>query len=136
MEDEVCEGMPPTEDDKFWSTWIRESPKLNIAILRDLLSKAITLCVGLSGGSAMFLSKEVVHPAFSGLAIVLFFVATIFACIGIYPRTDTVRPETNAIRDSKKKAANRMKFWLLMMAVSASLGFGSIVVGFVVKLVG
>jgi hypothetical protein len=129
------ESVDWTAEDHFWRDWLQESPKLNLAILRDLLTKAITLSAGLSLGTAAFLDKSHAEPTCAGLAIVLFFVGLIICCVGVFPQSENVPPELNAMKKAKECAIWRMKSFLISAGAVISLGFFFVVLGWFLRLI-
>lgn len=127
-------GREATNSERFWFDWWRDSPKLNIAILRDLLGRSITLNVGLAGGSAAFLDTSYAHPSFRGLAVVCFLVGLIFACVGIAPRAESVGPFLEDIQKSKTDAFEKMRLWFILSGIAMGIGFGAILLGWFLKI--
>lgn len=124
-----------TDEDRFWRAWLQESPKLNLAILRDLLTKAITLTAGLSIGTAAFLDKARVEPVCSGLAIASFFVGLVVCCLGVFPQSERLPPELNAIKNAKERATWRMKTFLVCAGAVIALGFFFVALGWFLRLI-
>jgi hypothetical protein len=128
------EGRPLNAEEEMYMAWGRDSVKLNLALVRDLLGRMLTLASALAGGSAALL-KDAVATGFQIGAFLAFLLALIFALFGILPMRENVENNPVAIKASKVNMLEWKHMWLWLSALSLGAGFVVIVVGMFVRAV-
>jgi len=121
--DMIPEGTSPTEEDKFFILWGRESLKNNLVLANEVLRQLVTLNSALLGGSIAFLDEKVIAPSFKVWVIVAFSLSLIVSFLGMMPYEGSVDlriPEQ--IKQHKEKALKSKRRYL--WAAGLLLGFG------------
>ena len=98
-------GEKPTDEDRFYLQWGRETIKNNIALVNDILKHLTTLNTALIGGSIVFIDQGVMHQGAKVAVIVIFFVALFISFLGLLPYQSNFSPKNiSAIKNHKRKA--------------------------------
>jgi hypothetical protein len=121
---EIQEGQAPTEEDKFYIQWGRETIKNNLNFANEVLRQLITLNSALLGGSIVFLDEKLVKPPFRGLVISAFTLSLIFSFIGMMPYEATIDIRSpQDIKDHKQKALKHKRIYLWIAGFLILAGF-------------
>jgi hypothetical protein len=126
------ENRPLTSEEQFYLSWSRESPKLNLALTRDLLGRLVTLSSALAAGSLAFL-KDIVPPEFIVCTFGVFLLSLLFSLLGILPLRENVEDTANEIKKSKAEMLEKKLMWLWLSAVALFVGFWIVLLGMFVK---
>jgi hypothetical protein len=132
-EPEVLQGEPLSAEENYYLDWVDDAPRLNQALLTDVLGKLLTLAVALAGGAAAFLRAELIAPGFHVTAAGLFLAAAAFALHGVYPREYRVAYAVEAIKDHKRALLRAKRRDLLMAAGCVGAGIFAAVLGLLLK---
>ncbi|WP_298898656.1 hypothetical protein [uncultured Psychroserpens sp.] len=133
-EDEVIQGEPLSEEDKFYLDWAKENLKENVKLANDILKLIITLSSGILGISLVF-DQIMSNNEFKLLSILLFFISLIIAFIGVLPlkkKIDILSP--SEIRDFEREALKHKLCFLRISGIIAVLGFTIIIAELIIKL--
>ena len=123
-------GTPPTEEDKFYLAWGRESLKRNIEIANQVLQQLVTLNTALLGGSVFFLSAEFSVEFARWIVVALLLLALAVAFIGVLPyegKIDLRIPKD--IKAHKEKALRHKRFFVTVSALFTGGAFGFAIAG-------
>lgn len=132
----VLEGCLPTEDDKFYVSWGRESLKNNLTHANEVLRQLVTLNSALLGGSIAFVDPTIIAIPFKVGVIIAFFVSLILSFLGIMPyegAPDLRKPKD--IKQHKEDALKSKRCYLWSSGLLLGVGFGFALAGILVKLI-
>ncbi|MEO6283668.1 MAG: hypothetical protein ABIN80_02830 [Dyadobacter sp.] len=79
------EAHAPTEKELFYLDWARDMIKNQFTLANDQLKHIISLCVALLSVSVIFEKLFESDPQAKFFTVLLFFIALVFACVGINP---------------------------------------------------
>jgi hypothetical protein len=133
-DEEILEGRPPSEEEKFYLQWGRETFKRNLAFANDLLRALITLTAALLAGTVGLLSETVVHPAFRVIVTGLLLLSLTAALVGAFPYRADVDLRVPALIRLHKENAQRVKLrWLARAGTLLGVAGAAAIAGLVAR---
>lgn len=121
------EGVPPTDEEIFYTTWGQETVKNNITLCNDILKQLITISSALLGVSIIY-DHIVQSETLKMFVLLSFFASLIVALIGLLPYEKKVRLDTPAdIKAHKQKALEHKRQFLWTSAITLLIGFALII---------
>jgi hypothetical protein len=81
----VLEATTPSEEEKFYIEWGRETIKNNLIFANEVLRELVTLNSALLGGSIAFLDDTMLDPTLKPIVVALFLLSLIVSFLGIMP---------------------------------------------------
>lgn len=130
-------GADPTDEEKFYLDWGRETLKGNITRINDLQKSLVTLSVSFLGGSIVFYSDAATTPIFKVLVTAVLLAGAIVAFLGSVPvqyKLDLDDP--GQIRQVKARTLETKKRWYIASAIFLVAGLGLAALGLAAKSLG
>lgn len=123
------ESRPPTQKEIFYLDWVKDLIKAQFSLCNEVLKQIITLCLALLSVSVIFDKLFEKDPSFKFFTVLMFFIALICACVGIYPfeSNNLWFDSPSDIERFKSRALNFKKLWYKLSSVFLLLGIGTIV---------
>ena len=117
------QGLPPTQEEIFYTTWGQETVKNNITLCNDILKQLITISSALLGVSIIY--DHIVQSETLKIFVLLsFFISLVVALIGLLPYERKVSLNTPAdIKTHKQNALRHKRLYLWISAMSIVIGF-------------
>ena len=127
MDDEkIQKGTAPSDEDKFFIEWGRETVKENIKVLNDSLRLFITLDTAIISGYLTFFEKINIHSnILKIIPISVVIMSLIIAICGVYPTSIEISMiSPSQIKNFKQDRFNSKKrglFWSSLFLIFAFL---------------